>query len=121
MKAAGPFIIALETKNESAEEALTLTKNSLKQFIAQGPTPQQLQQAQEYLLASFPLKAASNDSILNYLGLIGFYHLPLNYLDTYRQNIQQVTTDQIRQSFAQLINPDHLVEITLGPQTFHGS
>ncbi len=117
MQAAGPFMIALQTKNESANEALQLTKTALKNFIAQGPTPEQLTQAQEYLLASFPLKAASNSSILDYLGLIGFYHLPLNYLDTYRQRIQQVTAQQIQQAFASLIHPDQLVEITLGPQT----
>lgn len=121
MQAAGPFMIMLETKNESANEALQLTKNVVKNFITQGPTPEQLQQAKEYLLASFPLKASSNGSILDYLGLIGFYHLPLDYLDTYREHIQQISAADIQQAFSSLIKPDQMIEITLGPQTTQGS
>ncbi len=115
MQGGGPFIIGLQTKNESAAEALQLTKTTLAHFIAQGPTAEQLKQAKEYLLASFPMKAASNGSILDYLGLIGFYHLPIQYLETYREKISQVTMEQIKQAFETHIRLNQAAIITVGP------
>ena len=57
----------------------------------------------------FALRLDSNRKILEYLAVIGFYGLPLDYLDTFQKKVEQVTVAQIRGAFARHVLPSHLV------------
>ncbi|MEO8630637.1 MAG: insulinase family protein, partial [Betaproteobacteria bacterium] len=56
----------------------------------------------------------SNQKILNYLAVIGFYGLPIDYLDAFTNRIEAVTLEQIRDAYARRINPQHLVTVVVG-------
>ena len=114
MQAEGPFIINLSTRNEQAQEALTLIRSHLKEFLKTGITEQQLQAAKDNILGSFPLSTSSNSSILAYLGSMGFYNLPLDYLDSFNQRINNVTTEQVKTAFRKHLNPDKMLTVTVG-------
>ncbi|MDR2678212.1 MAG: insulinase family protein, partial [Zoogloeaceae bacterium] len=77
MKQSGPFEIGMQTKKEQAKEALEVTHRVLQEFLAQGPTPEELKAAKDNLIGSFPLRLDSNSKILDYVAMIGFYGLPL--------------------------------------------
>lgn len=114
-KAAGPFFIVLQTRRDQAAKALSLTQQTLKNFLAKGPTIQELQGAKQALIGSFPASIASNEGILAATEKIGFYQLPLNYLDTYQQKINSVNLEQIRHVF-QRIKPEKMIVVMLGKQ-----
>ena len=46
--------------------------------------------------------------------MIGFYDLPLNYLDTFNDRVNAVTVAQIRDAFQSRVHPDQLVTVVLG-------
>lgn len=117
MRSQGPFIISLQTKTESANEALQVVRESLNDFITNGPTQAQLDTAIQNITSSFPLNTANNSSIASYLGSIGFYSLPLDFLDTFTQNASKITIDDIKKAFRQVIDPDKMVTLTLGPKS----
>lgn len=114
MSARGPFLINLSTKNSQSHEALHLSRETLANFIKQGPTSEELLGAKNYLVGSFPLSLASNSNIADMLLKIAFYHLPNDFLDTYTNHIQAVTTPQIQQAFKETIDPTKLLEVTVG-------
>jgi zinc protease len=58
-----------------------------------------LQAAKQNLIGSFPLRLDSNRKILENVAMIGFYGLPLDYLDRYPENIERVTAADIRAAF----------------------
>ena len=60
------------------------------------------------------MRIDSNGKILDYLGLIGFYHLPLSYLDDFNQNVSKVTSAQIKDAFSRRINPNNMVTVVVG-------
>lgn len=113
LQTAGPFLIVLQTRRDQAAKALSLTQQTLKNFLAKGPTLQELQEAKQALIGSFPLSIASNEGILAATEKIGFYQLPLNYLDTYQQNINSVTLEQVRHAFRR-IKPEKMIVVMLG-------
>lgn len=115
LQAAGPFFIVLQTRRDQAAKALSLTQQTLKNFLAKGPTIQELQGAKQALIGSFPASIASNEGILAATEKIGFYQLPLNYLDTYQQKINSVNLEQIRHVF-QRIKPEKMIVVMLGKQ-----
>ena len=114
MRSQGPFTISLQTKTENVNEALKVVRENLTNFIDKGPTQEQLDTAIQNITSSFPLNTASNSSIVSYLGSIGFYSLPLDYLDTFTQKAARVSIDDIKTAFSQVIKPEKMVTITLG-------
>lgn len=110
----GPFVIALQTRNEKSSEAIKMVHAVLNDFIKKGPTKKELTAAKNNIINGFPLRLASNTAITANLVVIGFYQLPLNYLDTFRDKIRTVTVKQIHQAFQQLIDTKKLVTITVG-------
>ena len=114
LKEQGPFQIGLQTKKEQADEALKVVRETLRDFIAKGPTEQELKAAKQNLVGGFPLRIDSNRKILEYLAVIGFYRLPLTYLDDFVPRVGKVTVAQIKSAFQRRVNPDDMVTIIVG-------
>jgi zinc protease len=114
LKQPGAFQIGLQTKKEQADEALGLVRATLAKFIAEGPTESELKAAKQNIIGGFPLRIDGNRKILDYLSLIGFYDLPLTYLDDFTRNVSRVTVAQVRQAFARHIHPDAMATIIVG-------
>ncbi|MDR2877172.1 MAG: insulinase family protein [Chromatiales bacterium] len=114
MRAQGPFTLGLQTRNDQAEQALTVLFDTLNHFIAEGPTAAELIAAKKNITGSFPLRIASNQNIVGNLAVIGFYGLPLDYLDTFNSRVEAVNGDQIRNAFHRRIDPATMVTVTVG-------
>ncbi|MDP1863133.1 MAG: pitrilysin family protein [Thiobacillus sp.] len=111
---AGPFQLGLQTKLAQTDDALKVAQFTLREFIAKGPSEVELTQAKSNLTGGFPLRIDSNRKILEYLSVIGFYRLPLDYLDTWVDQVNAVDVAAVKQAFARRINPDKLVTVVVG-------
>ena len=114
MPGKGPFLISFSTRHRQAKRAKELTREILTNFIKIGPSTDELQAAKQYLTGSFPLSLTGNRNIATMLLKIAFYHLPDDYLQTYIEHINAVTTEEIKTAFQQLIHPNKLLEIAVG-------
>lgn len=110
----GPFQIGLQTKKAQADEALALTRSVLQGFVAQGPSEAELLAAKQNIVGSFPLRLDSNRKLLDNVAVIGFYGLPLDYLDRYAANVEKVTAAQVREAFARHVKPAGLSTVLVG-------
>lgn len=114
MSVAGPFQLGLQTKLAQTDDALEVAYATLRQFVADGPTEAELAQAKANLTGGFPLRIDSNRKILEYLAVIGFYGLPLDYLDTWVARVEAVDVAAVKQAFARRIDPGRLVTVVVG-------
>jgi zinc protease len=110
----GPFQLGLQTKKDQAEDALKLIKETLDNFIKNGITEAELKAAKANIIGGFPMRIDSNSKILEYLAVIGFYKLPLNYLDEYNSNVEKVTVAQIKDAFSRRLKTENFVTIIVG-------
>ena len=115
MQAPGPFYISIQTRADQAEQALDVANQVLDEFILTGPTDTELSRAKQQMLGEFPLSTASNGAIVSQLGAIGFYDLPLNYMQLFLDRVQALTTEDIRDAFARHLPASERVIITVGP------
>ena len=113
-KQPGPFSITLQTKKENTNEALGLVRQILAQYVAQGPTDAELKAAKDNLVNGFPLRIDSNRKLLTNVANIGWYGLPLDYLDTWTAQINKVTRDQVRAAFQRHVHPDAMATVIVG-------
>ena len=110
----GPFQVGLQTKKDQAEDALKLVRETLDKFIQNGVTEAELKAAKANIIGGFPMRIDSNSKILDYLAVIGFYKLPLNYLDEYNSNVEKVTVAQIKDAFSRRLKPENFVTVIVG-------
>lgn len=116
MAAGGPFKVQLQTANDNADQALGLTLELIQDFVDNGPTEEQLEQARMNILGSFALTTADNSDIIGQLGAIGFYDLPLDYLQQFNRQVREVTVEDIRAAFQRHLAPSSLAIVSIGPQ-----
>lgn len=107
----GPFEIGLQTKREQAQDALKVVDDVLTEFLAKGPTAEELAAAKKNLIDGQALRIDSNAKLLGYLSLIGFYGLPLDYLDRFPREIDAVTRDDVKAAFRRHVKPENLVTV----------
>ncbi|WPP44292.1 pitrilysin family protein [Pseudomonas sp. AN-1] len=115
MQVAGPFMINVQTRAELSEATLELVRSLVRDFVAQGPTEEELKQAKRELAGSFPLSTASNADIVGQLAAIGFYDLPSTQLEDFMNQVQQLSVEQVRAAMARHLDADAFVVVSSGP------
>ncbi len=120
MRREGPFMIGLQTRNDQAGTALQVARDTLLRFVAEGPSEQELRAAKRNITGGFPLQIDSNGKIVTYLSVIGFYGLPLDYLERFTDRIDAVTREQVRDAFRRRVHPERLLTVLVGGQDMGG-
>ncbi len=110
----GPFLVHFATQNSTIKKALTLTQSILDDYVNKGPTKKEFELAKQKINNEFPLSIATNQDIIQYLIQIGFYKLPIDYIDQYRVNIAAVTLADVKAALKKHIRPDEMIKIIVG-------
>jgi len=111
---AGAFTIGLQTRPDQADQALQVSREVLARFVADGPTEDELQAAKDNLIGGFALRLDSNRKLLDNVANIAWNNLPLDYLDSWTQRVQNITVADIRSAFQRKLQPDRMVTVVLG-------
>jgi zinc protease len=114
MRYKGPFIAGLQTKTEQVDEALSVLMDNINKYIETGPTEEELISAKKNITGGYALRIDSNSKILNYVVVIAYYKLPLDYLDKFNAKVEAVTIDQIKDAFKRRLTPDKLITVMVG-------
>ena len=111
---AGSFQISLTTRPDQAAQAVDVVREVVRQFVAQGPTDAELQAAKDFLINGEALRLDSNRKLLDNVANIAWNDLPLNYLDTWAQQVEKISVDDIRRAYARVLQPDRMVTVVVG-------
>ncbi|MEQ1660189.1 MAG: insulinase family protein, partial [Hylemonella sp.] len=113
---AGAFTIGLQTRPDQAAQAVQVAREVLRRFVADGPTQAELKAAKDNLVGGFALRIDNNRKLLDNVANIAAHGLPLDYLDTWTQQVAKVTVADIRAAFARKLQPDRMVTVVVGGQ-----
>ena len=114
MRQAGPFLINLQTRNDQVDTALQVAQTTLREFTANGPDAQALEEARQNITGGFALDLAGNGKLASALGLIAFYGLPLDYLQNYIGTMNGISLEQIKTAWNRHVEPDKLITVIVG-------
>ena len=117
----GPFLAGLATKNDQGPQARDVLMTTIQRFRDEGPSQEELEAAVKNITGGFPLRIAGNRKIAQYLAIIGFYGLPLDYLDRFNERVRAVTVETIRDAFQRRIDPSRFTTVIVGPATIDQS
>ena len=117
MREKGVFAMGMQTKTEQTEQALSLLNQELKKYVDEGPEESELEASLSNITGGFPLNIDSNGKLLEYIAMIGFYDLPVDYLDNFIDNVRAVDVDRINDAMTRRLHPDKMVTVIVGKQT----
>jgi zinc protease len=112
----GPFEIGLQTARKQTNDALKVVLDTVNGFLNEGPTEMEVKAAKDNLIGGFPLRIDNNRKILDNIAVIGFYGMPLDYLDTWTANVAKVGIPEIRAAFARHVAVDRLSTVIVGSE-----
>jgi len=114
MAVEGPFLIGMQTGTDQIEEALQVLREELERLHREGVDVGEMEASQANITGGFPLRLASNRDIVQNLGMMGFYDLPLDYLSAHNERIESVTAEEVNAAIQRRIDPGAMVTIVVG-------
>ena len=111
---AGAFLLGLQTRPDQALEAVKVAREVVARFVTEGPTDAELKAAKDNLTGGFALRIDSNRKLLDNVSNIAWNGLPLDYLDTWTLQVDQVSLADIRAAFTRKLQPDKMVTVVVG-------
>ncbi|MBK5206254.1 MAG: insulinase family protein [Polaromonas sp.] len=111
---AGSFTVGLQTRPDQAAQAVELVRQVVSDFVTKGPSEAELQAAKDNLIGGFALRIDSNRKLLGNIAGIAWNNLPLDYLDTWTQQVDKVSVADIKAAFARKLQPEKMVTVILG-------
>jgi zinc protease len=112
----GSFQFVMQTKNETATEAIRLAREELQRIREQPVSAQELDDAKNYLIGSFPLRFDSNRRIAAFLSQVEYFELGLDYPNHYGDLIGKVSREEVQRVAKQYLQPDRLITVVVGNQ-----
>ena len=110
----GIFQAGLQTKNDQAALALDVMSTTIAQFIADGPTPSELEAAKSNLINGYPLRIDNNRKLLDNVSSIAWNDLPLDTMEIWTKQVEAVTLEQVKASFQKYLAMDRMKIVVLG-------
>ena len=112
-RAAGPFVARAEVTGSKTDSALVEFLKELRAIRDTVPAAE-LEKAKRYLQLQLPGEFETTGDIARQLVPIVLYGLPLDYYNTYVQQIERVTRDDVRRAAGRYIDPGHLAVVIVG-------
>lgn len=115
-KSHGSFQFIMQTKNETAQEAIRLANEEIQRIREQPVTEQELNDAKDYLIGSFPLRFDTNRKVASFLAQVEFFQLGLDYPERYGDLIRKVSRADVQRVAKQYLQPEKLITVIVGNQ-----
>ncbi len=112
----GSFQFVMQTKNESAGEAIRLAQDEIRKLREQSVSEQELSDAKNYLTGSFPLRFDTNRRVAGFLGQVELFGLGLDFANRYGELIGNVTREDVLRVAKQFLQPEKLITVIVGDQ-----
>jgi len=111
----GPFVISLQTRADQAGKALAVVQDVMRGMHDGNISKAELDAAKANLTGGFAHRLDSNAKRVGLLSMIGYYGLPLDYLQAWERNINAVSLQAVKHEAKRFLDPEHWNIIQAGP------
>ena len=112
---AGPWAALAGVNPENVERTITAILHEIEVFMREGPDPEELSDARDFMAGSTVLGLETNDGIASTLLAIERHNLGLDYIARYPTIIRAVTIEEIIAAAQHYLSTDAYVLAVAGP------
>jgi zinc protease len=117
----GRFISFIGTSPENMKLAIDGLLNEIRRIIEQPVSPEELQDAQDYLTGSFVFAFESSPQIARFLVHAEVYGLGFDYMEKYPNYIRAITVEDISRVARKYLDSENYTLVVVGPVPEDGS
>ncbi|MBM2835326.1 MAG: hypothetical protein HW406_2487 [Candidatus Brocadiaceae bacterium] len=110
----GMFFVSCQTKLESTNRAISIALEETEKIRKSPIDKEELTQAKETFMNQFVFRFTTSASIVGQKVDIEYEELPLNYLETYLDNVQSVTHEDVQRVARKYLHPDEIKILVVG-------
>ena len=115
-KLPGSFQVALQTKNVSARDAISIAREQMKRIQKEPVSEKEIEGARKYLIGSFPLRLDTQGKLVNFLLQVEFFKLGLDYPEKYPQLIQSISREEVLRVAQKYLTPEDCILVVVANQ-----
>ncbi|MBI2360643.1 MAG: insulinase family protein, partial [Deltaproteobacteria bacterium] len=112
----GTFQATMQTKNETAGEAIRIAREEIDRIRQRGVTEEELEAAKSYLIGSFPLRLDTNRRIAGFLAQVEYLELGSDYVERYPDLIRAVSREGVQRAAERYLQPEKLIVVVVADQ-----
>lgn len=111
---AAVLAISTSTKNESAQQMVSIISAEMQKMQNEGVTAKELSDAKSYITGSMPLSVTTTQDIASMLLSLQMKGLPATYLDQFADKINAISTADIARVAKRILQPDLMTTSLVG-------
>ncbi len=113
-KYGGSFRVGLQTKNESANTAISEVLKEIERIRDNPVSDMELSDARSFLTGSFPMRIETSARIAGFLVAVEYYGLGVDYMDNYPGYINSVTKADVLRVAKKYLDPENFILVVVG-------
>ncbi len=113
-KFGGHFLAAGGFQGEYTDKSVYEIIKEFREIRDKGVTHAELESAKEGLIRSLPRQFETPSQIATQLANVALYDLPGNYYDTFVENVQRVSLEDVDRAAAMYIRPENVTVVVVG-------
>jgi len=110
----GMFFVSCQTKLESTNRVISIALEETEKIRKSPIDKEELTQAKETFMNQFVFRFTTSASIVGQKVDIEYEELPLTYLETYLDNVQSVTHEDVQRVARKYLHPDEIKILVVG-------
>jgi zinc protease len=114
LREAGDYSADTSTRSEATAEALRVIVDEIARLRRERVSDRELGDAQAYVTGNFPLTIETPGDIAGQVLNALFYGVPLRELETYRERVNAITSEDIQRVARACLSPDRLSVVLVG-------
>jgi len=110
----GPWVISVTVNPSNVERAIESTIDVVRSYVAEGMTPEELENETSAYIGSFTVGLGTNGGIANQLLMAELYGFGPDYLDRIPADVEAVGLEEANTAIEKYIHPDRLITVIAG-------
>ncbi len=110
----GLYVGGVATENKAVNKSIEVIRDVFKDFAENGPSEEELKNAQKYLTGSYALRFDTSAKISSQLLWIQVEKLGMDYIEKRNSMINAVTMEDIKRVAKRLLKPDNMIITVVG-------
>ena len=113
----GPLLIRAGVNPANVDRAVASIDEEIARMAAEGPTERELTESRQFLIGSLPRRLETNVGIANFLQMVEFFELGMDYDVRVPELLGRVTRDEVHAVARAVLDPSRAAVVVAGPYT----
>jgi zinc protease len=113
----GPLLVRAGVNPANVDRALASIDEEIARMAAEGPTDRELAESRQFLIGSLPRRLETNVGIANFLQMVEFFDLGMDYDLRVPDLLGRVTRDDVHAAARSVLDPSRASVVVAGPYT----